>query len=333
MKNDPHEPIKRLSEFGKTDTLEDWFAEFNEQLGAVTLPPIRADGGPLPFVYIVGAPRSGTTLLSQVLSHCLELGYINNLVAKFWRRPSVGIRLSQSVLGDDPGRTLAFTSKYGTTEGAAGPHEFGYFWRHWLPLDSARTHHLTEQDLEKADGDGLRHAIEQEILAAFNKPVVTKNVICGFMAAYLSRLHPASLFIHIDRDPYTTACSILLARKMRYGTYDAWWSLKPAAWPFTAANPGEEVGLQVLHCRKEMTEELAKPGVNALHVTYEELCASPQSVIEKVQQALAAMGADAIQLRTLEKAFAPTPPPNVPQDLAEGIYRALHRFLALSAGA
>ena len=31
-----------------------------------------------PFVFVLGLPRSGTTLTSQLLAYCLDAGYVNN---------------------------------------------------------------------------------------------------------------------------------------------------------------------------------------------------------------------------------------------------------------
>ena len=40
-----------------------------------------------PIIFIVGVPRSGTTLLSQLLIEHLDIGYINNHIAKYWMAP------------------------------------------------------------------------------------------------------------------------------------------------------------------------------------------------------------------------------------------------------
>jgi hypothetical protein len=40
-----------------------------------------------PVFFIVGAPRSGTTLLLQTIINHYNLGYINNFIARFWEAP------------------------------------------------------------------------------------------------------------------------------------------------------------------------------------------------------------------------------------------------------
>ena len=136
MMHDPHESGPRTSPFAKNAAEETFFFTLNTILHNAELPSPETvcDVARLPLVYIVGVPRSGTTLLSQMLCGYLPVGYINNLIARFWLKPSVGIRLSKTVLGEEARRHITLRSTHGTTEGASSPHEFGYFWRHWLQL-------------------------------------------------------------------------------------------------------------------------------------------------------------------------------------------------------
>ena len=70
----------------------------------------------------------------------------------------------------------------------------------WLQLDQTPTHHLSALALAKLDRVGLQYALQQEILASFNCPVVFKNIICGLHTA--SHGTPSlSLFLYIQRDP------------------------------------------------------------------------------------------------------------------------------------
>ena len=293
---DPHEASQpRLAAYAKSEEAERFLAALNAQLRDADLPvdPVDPSAASLPIMYIVGAPRSGTTLLSQLVSKHLEVGYIDNLVARFWLRPAVGIHLSRMCLGRDARRSISLRSSYGTTADLAGPHEFGYFWRHWLRLDEARTHHLTAAELERVDVSGLRSQLEREILGTFGLPVVFKNVICGFQARFLTRVHPQSLFIHITRDPIATSSSILHARQMRFGTPDAWWSLKPAAYDGirAARTPAEQVALQVVHCRREFELELSAD-VRAMTVAYESLCSDPNVELQRIRDAVRDIGSD-----------------------------------------
>ncbi len=328
MPQDPHESCRRLPRYAKDPGEETFLHAVNKALLSAVLPPLTGNSDPrmLPIVYVVGAPRSGTTLLSQLLSRYLVVGYINNLIARFWLRPSVGIRLSAILLGSDARRAITLDSVHGVTSGLAGPHEFGYFWRHWLNLDASPTHRLDSRTLAEVDQEGLRDALEQEILASFDAPVVFKNVICGLQAAFLSELHPRSLFVHVKRDLYATAASVLTCRLQRYGSYSAWWSLKPSTYAsiVTLPNPAAQAVAQVLDSVAEIDQELARPGVNSVTLRYEGLCADPRGVLEQVATALKEMGC------TVDTGDEPPPilSTSMPQSLPPELERALQFALA-----
>ena len=325
---DPQEPHDRLPRFQADAGEEAWFRALNDALASADLPSPpapRVSGAQLPIVYIVGAPRSGTTLLSQVLSRYLAVGYINNLIARFWARPSVGIRLSRALLGDRGREALRFESEHGATAGVAGPHEFGYFWRHWLRLDTASTHHLDAAAVQQLDAAGLRRALEQEILESFGAPVVFKNLICGFQAGALARIHPQSLFLHITRDTAVTCASILASRAQRYGRYDAWWSLKPSTYPEIQAlsSPCAQVARQVGDSHREVAGELAAAGVRRLSMSYESLCANPRQAIADVADALGAMGSPVEVLGDVPKNFETSAGPKLPAELDAELRKVL----------
>lgn len=55
----------------------------------------------LPILLVVGPPRSGTSLLHQVLASCLEASYFTNFNAMFRRSPLTAVKYFQNRL--DPG--------------------------------------------------------------------------------------------------------------------------------------------------------------------------------------------------------------------------------------
>jgi hypothetical protein len=293
VKRDPHEQAARLAGVAKDDAAEDLLLRLNEVLAEASLPAPAPDpeAARRTILYTVGVPRSGTTVLAQLIARHLPLGYVDGVVARFWRRPSVGIALSRALLGPIGTREIALASVHGSPEGATGPHEFGYFWRHWLRLDEASTHHLSVKEEAAVDASGLRHALEGEILAAFRRPVTFRNAVCGLNARLLSRVHPACLFVWIRRPPLECARSILRCRMERFGSYDAWWSLKPSTWPFGGEqDPAVQVARQVTDLSRELAAELGGPAIRTLIVEYTDLCRNPGAVLERIRDGLAVGG-------------------------------------------
>lgn len=327
MNRDPHEPHSRTERFAKSGFDERFLQKLNEVVSraAFPAPPNVRDSTELPIIYLVGLPRSGTTLLSQLVSRQLEVGYINNLIARFWLRPSVGIRLSNALLGGHRRDSIELASTYGVTSDIVGPHEFGYFWRHWLNLDAQPTHNLTSAAEQLLDKTGLRNALERELLAEFNMPVVFKNVICGFQASLLTAVHSRSLFVIIRRDLYDVAASILHARQQRYGDYRAWWSLKPSTYEAISQidDPVRQVVRQVRDCLTEMTAELAHPMVNTVYVEYEDLCLEPNKVLERICAKLAAIGTPLALTAKLSSDLTPSRPAPLPSAIEKSLTEAL----------
>ncbi|MEN6624117.1 MAG: sulfotransferase [Smithella sp.] len=330
MEYDPHEPGKRVLKYLKITDDEDFFLKLNAALQNADLSNSEReiDVSDLPIIYIVGAPRSGTTLLSQLISRYLPVGYINNMIARFWMRPSVGIRLSEVLLGGDARREITFQSSFGTTRKIQEPHEFGYFWRHWLSLDQSPTHKLSPDLLTSLDKKGLKVALEKEILTSFQRPVVFKNVICGLQAAFLTEIHPLSLFIHISRDPFITAASILKSRQARFGSYDTWWSLKPSTWPFSqyGKDASSEVAMQVYECRREIDEELSKPNVQVLQMTYEDLCGQTLHSLERICGALERLGQEIRPLGNDISPLHPSKKTDLPDNMIDQLNKSINKI-------
>ena len=86
-----------------------------------------------PPIFIIGAPRSGSTLLYQYLSFVLDVSYISSI----W---STLPRSGQYLF---PGKTLPpadFNSFYGNSTSIYGIHEGGSVFAQWFP---DKEHHFT----------------------------------------------------------------------------------------------------------------------------------------------------------------------------------------------
>ncbi len=299
-----------------------------ERLNIYSLP---ADESVLPCIYIVGAPRSGTTFTSQLLSCYCDLGYIDNIIARFWKCPVVGIAISLGILGEDRSSQIKFISDLGLTEGAAGPNEFPYFWNHWLGYRDDLSHCLDSNRKKMVDKKGLYTTLR--LMTSFwKKPMLFKNIPCGFQADFLSEIYPKSFFIYVNRDLYDVGCSLLLGRMRYTGSFDGWMGPKPSSWPFNEEierNPAMSAAKQLVDCKNDIEKSLAKiPSDRIKKIAYEDLIKDPKKFMDETCDAIKNAFGYSIAVRNY------TPPPiikeegvsELPKELLQNLASALNEL-------
>lgn len=270
----------RLSVYKKKASDEDLLLAMNELLAEPGVTYHGLDADQSPTIFIFGLPRSGTTLVYQLLCYALDIGYINNLMARFWLAPAYGIALSKAVIGDI--RDDSFESDYGKSVKVEGPHEFSYFWQHWLKM-------FTIQDLISfgKPREAIQwHAVArhvQSIKALLGKGIIFKtNYTANFITDF-ARHFSMPLFIYIDRDDIDVAVSILKARKAYYGNKDSWWATYPPTYQEICNLPyDEQIARQVKDLKNTYEKELLKVPNYILRISYKDLCADPPAFIESV---------------------------------------------------
>jgi hypothetical protein len=183
------------------------------------------------MVLIVGPPRSGTTILYQLLASLTEASYVSNAMNLF-PRSIVTLRRSFAL---DQRRYTGSKSKYGETAGWAGPSEGGRFWREFSPLA------MLEDPVLKA---GMAASFERG--RGRCDVTVAKYLPFAFELEDWGRLFPDVTVLAVQRAIPAIALSIEKMRKAHYGTINRWMSVAP---------PG------VVRAASEMTREEAEIGI------------------------------------------------------------------------
>jgi len=244
----------------------------------------RFNGPRLPVIFVVGAPRSGTTLLEQTIIASFRCGYVPNLVSRFWMAPYVGAVLSLKGMDFEAGPKVGTESHLGYTNGFEGPHEFGFFWRRWFRYGD--THKVDQQALKQVDRVRLRKEIGA-LECAFGAPMIFKNVPAfAFQIEFLARVFPTALFIHSVRDPIFTVQSVYASRQKYSKVSKSWFSVKPPEYRQLLALPVlEQVAGQVYYTRKHICRALEglEPS-RWLKVEYERFCRNPAAVMGEIDR-------------------------------------------------
>lgn len=282
------ESHNRVDKYKKIDEVEEILDELNRILELSKCDDISEDIEIThPIVFVVGAARSGTTLLMQSLIHYGEIAYPSNIMSRFYKHPYFGSLLHKLFVDLDfkeeflLNNDIHFTSDLGKTKGASSPHEFWYFWNEYFRFGEIQQ--LSAAELSQVDIEGFIGGIGS-IMRVFNKPVFMKASNMNWHVDYLLKAIPNSHILHIERDIRFNAQSLLLARKEFFGKIDSWYSFKPPNYSeLIKMTATEQVLHQVSENNRAIKSLILDNAMNRYtHITYEELCADPLKVCNNV---------------------------------------------------
>lgn len=228
-------------------------------------------------IFIVGAPRSGTTIFNQAFTYCFDVGFVDNLAARFFWNPALGVRIRQS-LGYE--KKWMGKSMFGQTDEISEPHEFGQFWRESLNYDDMVQKEYAPNMLSLVSDLDM-------ISSEFGKPVVYKAFLLAWHLSYFhNKFAPNSKWIFIERNLLDNAVSVAGLRRSRGGLGDVQ-SMMPISAQHVA-EPYEQIVRQVRGVNHWIETELDKiPDGNSIVIKYEDFVADPDCVFHKVSNFLA----------------------------------------------
>lgn len=220
-------------------------------------------------IFITGAPRSGTTYLYQLMAATLNVGYVSNLMARFYGSPLFGAWLHNQLISAELSELKDFESTHGVTNRIYEPHEFGYFWASYFPFINDN-----HEELEEKSFNSSLCKLEEKlrrIAGIFNKPVVYKCMIAPFVLDNILE-NTSAFIVHLKRNPDDVVKSILKVRKERLGDVQRWWSIRPASWKnLESLEPEMQVKRQVELVTKAIDSSRSRYPGRILEIEYEQL--------------------------------------------------------------
>ncbi|WP_170763214.1 sulfotransferase [Ruegeria lacuscaerulensis] len=243
-----------------------------------------------PVCFIVGPPRSGSTLLYELMVTRFQCGYFANLAKRLFRVPVAATWLCRKAMRDRQG---SFDSVYGELEGKAAPSEAGRIWAHWMPYAAPYL----------LDKPGLTPARMRRKLAAISRiagrPMIVKNMILQSDFPLLLKTFPNAVFIYIERDWADNAHSLVRARQDKT-SMDAsgWWSLRPTGWEaYSDADPITQSCAQVILSHRDLQVgfRTLENSDRVMKISYETLCAEPERALSDMEAFFARNGLDVLR--------------------------------------
>jgi len=211
------------------------------------------------MIFILGSPRTGSTLIYQIMINLYGLFYFTNLTNNyFYKHPFLGSLLSIPFI-----RASGYESDHGKTVGLFGPSEGSYIFKNWFGF-----------------GSKLRPCKKNHIVNTFkrihsliHRPIVMKNAWNCFRIQALAGLFPLAKFIWIRRDIEDASYSDLTARYLRGSPY-VWNSAPPPNRQEIQGMPyWEQVVEQQYEYNKMVKTDLETFGSDSyIELWYEDLC-------------------------------------------------------------
>jgi len=275
---------ERRAEYRKNSDDEDLIRAMNEALLPIEESSYVDCDIEHPYIFVFGLPRSGTTLITQLIGHCLDTGFVNNFAARYWQVPVTGIRFARALglTGSSPD----IESAYGATSSLLGIHEFGYFWRDRLRISTFEDIARFSDRETTVDWDGLRLVLAN-VQRQFGAPMIMKNVLGSYHLARMKKVLGKVIYIYIERDELDVAQSILEARRKYYDDLNRWWSYVPPEYGLVIdLDYWRQIAGQVVLLKSYYEQQVEGTSVRdcTMRVAYADLVSDPEQVFGRLSE-------------------------------------------------
>jgi hypothetical protein len=234
-----------------------------------------------PQLFILGLPRSGTTLIYQYIVHRLNVAYFTHGVGRYPGAASMVTSLQRKFT--KPYKS-DFRSSFGKVKGANSPREAGSFWARAFGYEDYVEATITDP----AVGEMLRRTVASVQRDFGDVPFVNKNVKHLLRIRAIANIFPNAYFLIVERDLRDIALSILRTRHTMAAGPDAWWSVKPPNYrQLSGQPPAEQVVGQLKSLQSRAIADFSSiPSDRVLHINYKEFCDRPESLIADIEERL-----------------------------------------------
>ena len=240
----------------------------------------RHESDPLAPIFVIGPPRSGSTLLMQLLTDAFNVGYLTNQHCRWFGAPALADRILNPLAAKQPSN---YESRHGRTEQVSDPAECGAWWYRFFRRDPA---YVTQEDVNPRKMRAFRHSL-QALKEAMERPLVFKNLYASLRIEPIAQVVPNALFVIVERDLVDNAQSILNGRMEALGSYDPWWSVPPPnVAELKSLRPVQQAAEQVRSVHALITDDVERLGLTeqTFRINYEAFCQDVHGTLQDLKQ-------------------------------------------------
>ena len=294
---------KNIASFDKNSLLEKLLGELEDVLAPAEDKLVRNQDLSLKAnVFIVGSPRSGTTLLYQALAASGGFCFPTNFLSRFYASLGIGCKIQKMLFSHDCQYKeemglidkcdfTNFSSELGKTKGVLSPNVFWYFWYYHFKFGDKS--YLNEQQWKSSNTN--RFVAELGLMQKeLGLPIVMKAMVLNWNLLQLSQLMPSAIFLRIKREPIDVVSSLYEARKLHSGSYNKWWSFKPPEYEqLINLSAREQVVAFYLSIDNALDASFKKlSDKQIVTVSYDDFCERPNELLHVLEKRFTDLGGD-----------------------------------------
>ncbi len=205
--------------------------------------------------FILGPPRSGSTLLYQQLSNRYRVSYIDNQIHLYHTNFRLGVKKSLNRFGQAPHQSFGSMGGRTHEQGLHAPSECGPFWYNYLPKNKR---YFEGNELSTEQMQSIQANL-YFLAKSFDAPLLVKNLLLAERLQLLTKIFPKGKFIINFRKPeYCLQSMLLMRRSLGIEASQAWSSQPKNYSDFAQLELIERLSLQIHGLERQILEDVPK---------------------------------------------------------------------------
>ena len=229
-------------------------------------------------VFVVGLPRSGTTLVYELITQGFDVAFLTRAFSYAYGLPNITTRLTTRYTHEP---VASYESDYGRIPGRFAPAENHVIWERWFPVDPVLGHYVPADRLAINARESAARMLDS-MSAIAERPFVFKNVYFTMSLQAVLETLPGARFVVVNR-PMESVCASV--HRIRATMGNRWWSVRPPLIDEVAgADVFEQSVFQCVRTAQILEREIrALPNDRCLVADYEDVCAAPQDFLDRFE--------------------------------------------------